>query len=786
MYKSKMSELQESDKMAKKRGIVKVYGIVQGVGFRPFIHKLVNIYGFKGWVQNSSSGVAIDVEGGEESLLEFIREISHNAPALAVVEDVTIQYKSLIGYTDFKIIKSVNDEEGFVLVSPDVSICPDCYNELIDPTNKRYRYPFINCTNCGPRFSIIKSLPYDRDKTTMDSFIMCDECSNEYHDIDNRRYHAQPNCCPECGPKLSLLDRFGNDIKGDAIGIVLKKITSGNIVAVKGLGGFHLACNALDSKAVRKLRERKHRDEKPFAIMCRDVETIRNYAIVTDEEQKIIENVKRPIVLLKKSPDCLLPEEIAPDTDYLGFMLPYTPLHYLLFDNNIKALVMTSANISDNPVVYKNNEAINILNNIADYYLVHDREINIRCDDSVVRVYKGKEYFIRRSRGYAPFPVKLSFDLKPMLACGAEQKASFCVSKGRYAFLSQHIGDLKNHETLNHYENQVDTFKKLFRIDPEIIACDLHPDYLSTEYAEQKHDIKKTYIQHHHAHMASCMADNNLEGDVIGITWDGTGLGTDGTIWGGEVLTGGYSDYSRVCSFLPTNMPGGDNAVKNIYMMALSYLIGTFGKETDSYLNTFPILRDKGEEYKIIYKMISKDINSPITTSCGRLFDGIACLLGLCGTVSYEGQGAVKLESASKYNIADTLDYDVIKKDGLYVYDWRPTINNIMELIKLKNDAAFIASAFHNTLVEVCIRMVDTVRNNTGLNKVTISGGVFQNNYLLNKLVDKLNTMEFEVYTHNRVSTNDEGLSLGQIVIAQNGGGYDVPGSAAKDCIYKQ
>ena len=772
--------------MPKVRSTISIFGIVQGVGFRPFIHKLVNKYDLKGWVQNSTSGVNIDIEGEEEAVHNFIVDIPKKAPALAVIEDIKVEYSNVKNYTEFKIIKSDCDKEGFVLVSPDVSTCKDCYRELMDPKNKRYRYPFINCTNCGPRFTIIKDLPYDRDRTTMSKFPMCFECNREYHDIENRRYHAQPNCCPECGPKLKLFDKYGTSIDGDPIRNVIQKLKDGNIVAIKGLGGFHLACDGLNAHAVTELRKRKHREQKPFAMMSRDIESISKYAYVTESEKNMLESIRKPIVLVKALDNCIIPDEVAPDTDYIGFMLPYTPLHYLLFeDKDLDLLVMTSANISDDPIIYKNEDAISKLKNIADYFLMHNREINTRCDDSVLRVVDGREYFLRRSRGYAPFPIKLDMDLEPILACGAEQKASFSISRGRYVFLSQHIGDLKNYETLCHYEEQIDKFKRLFKIEPEIVACDLHPDYLSTEYANSLESIKKVYIQHHHAHMASCMADNNIRGDVIGVTWDGTGLGTDGTIWGGEILTGGYSHFTRAASFLKAPMPGGDKAVEDLYKMSLSYLIKTYGDNFIDYVYLLPDLKGDKKAIDTLYRMVSRGINSPDTSSCGRFFDGAAALLGICSRAAYEGQGAIKLETVSDAYSKDILNYSIDKEKGMYIYDWRPTIDSIVKSMQYGREISKIASAFHNTLVEVGVKICSMIRHDTGLERVVLSGGVFQNMILLHKFREKLKENGFDVYIHRRVSTNDEGVSLGQLVIAQNGGGYDVPGGSAQDCFNK-
>lgn len=744
----------------------------------------MNRYGFKGWVQNSTAGVTIDIEGEENDILKFIDDIPRKAPELAVVESVKHEFMEKKDYHDFKIINSDCNDPGFVLVSPDVSTCGDCYREMMDPHNKRYGYPFINCTNCGPRFTIIKDLPYDRDRTTMAKFPMCSDCSREYHDIENRRYHAEPTCCPDCGPSIWLCGADGRRLDGDGIRLAVQKMAAGSIVAIKGLGGFHLACNAFDTNAVNNLRQRKRRERKPFALMCRDVETIRKYAYVSADEKRILESIRKPIVLLKKIKGCAMPDEVAPDNDSLGFMLPYTPIHYLLFrEQHIDTLIMTSANISDNPVIYKNEDALSELKGIADYFLIHNRDINTRCDDSVVKVYHGREYFIRRSRGYAPFPIKFMTDLKPILGCGAEQKASFSLSRGRYIFLSQHIGDLKNYETLKHYEEQIENFKRLFKIEPEIVACDLHPDYMSTDYANRLKGVDRVYVQHHFAHMASCMADNSLDQDVIGLIWDGTGYGTDGTIWGGEIMTGNYAGFQRRGTFLKTRLPGGDRAVKDLCSMAVSYLKTTYGSGYPDYIDKLVSLKGKVRNLRILDRMIDRGINSPYTSSCGRLFDGVSAMLGICAEADYEGQGAVRLETAAARNIGCALEFDIVKDGGLYIYDWRSTVEDIVNLCLKGEDISFIASAFHNTVAAAGVRLSELVREDTGINKIVLSGGVFQNGIILDRVVKSLTDRGFEVYTHGRVSTNDEGISVGQLVIAQNGGGLYVPCGTVTDNI---
>ncbi|MCX7951973.1 MAG: carbamoyltransferase HypF, partial [Clostridiales bacterium] len=508
-----------------KRLFLAVNGIVQGVGFRPFIHKLVQDYNLKGWVKNTANGVEIEVEGNEEILYKFIEDLQQKKPKLAVIESVDKQfYNELKGYTEFKIVKSTSDTGRFTLISPDVAICEDCLNEMMDINDRRYLFPFINCTNCGPRFTIIKDVPYDRDKTTMKLFKMCEDCENEYKDIEDRRYHAQPDCCYKCGPSLFYRNSYGAILTHDILTHVKKDLKDGKIVAIKGIGGFHLACNARNKDAVEKLRKRKNREEKPFALMCKDIDTVKQLCDCNIFELEHLNSYRRPIVLLKKKSSDF--DYISPDNNYLGIMLPYVPLHYLLFENELDVLVMTSANLSDNPIIKDNEEAIEQLKEIADTVLFHNRDIYTRCDDSLIYVIDGNEYFIRRSRGYTPFPIKMNFKSQDILACGAEQKASFTLLKDNYAFLSQHIGDLKNIETLQHYKSQIEHFEKIFGITPAKIVCDYHPDYLSTDYAKtrgEKEEKDVYFVQHHHAHMASCMADNDLDEKVIGITWDGTG-----------------------------------------------------------------------------------------------------------------------------------------------------------------------------------------------------------------------------------------------------------------------
>ena len=727
---------------------LKIRGIVQGVGFRPFVHKLVRRCGLSGYIKNTSSGVELELEGERPALERFVALLPEQAPVLAVIESMEASYSSeLRGYKGFEIRQSQREEFRNTLISPDIGICEDCLRELRDPGDRRYRYPFINCTNCGPRFTIIKDIPYDRAKTSMAGFPMCPDCDREYHDIENRRYHAQPDCCASCGPRVFYLDGAGNEIPGDGIELARAALKAGKIVAVKGLGGMHLACRCDDEALVRKLRRRKQRDEKPFALMCRDVDCVRRICRLSEAEEKVLTSFRRPIVLLEKRQPGL---EYLSENGYLGVMLPYTPLHYLLFGDDLDMLVMTSANLSDTPILFKNAEALEKLQGIANGFLLHDREIQTRCDDSLCWVLEGREYPARRSRGYVPFPLRMEGQLQSILACGAEQKASFCLSKGSYVFQSQHIGDLKNMETLENYTQQIAHFKRLFDIEPTIAACDLHPDYMSTEYA-QGLDLPLVQVQHHHAHLAACMADNGLEGEVIGLVWDGTGFGPDGTAWGGECLTGGYEAFQRFGHILPMALPGGDRATKEIDRLAFS-LLCTAGCDTSSIPGA--------ETYRA---MLAAGLNCPLSSGMGRLFDGVAAILGIRSRCGYEGQGAILLEAAAK---DDGGTYPIVLSGSPLVFDWREMIRAIVQDRQQGTETGIIAARFMNTLVAMAVRMAVAAREDTGLNRVCLSGGSFQNMYIMHRLPDRLRNEGFQAFHHSRVSTNDEGIALGQLMIA--------------------
>ena len=737
------------------RVLIHIHGIVQGVGFRPFIHKQVRAYRLAGTIKNTSSGVELELEGERAELERFIADLPRKAPKLAVIERVETEFSAeLKHFTDFEILQSKTEAQRNTLISPDIGICDDCLRELRDPADRRYRYPFINCTNCGPRFTIIKDVPYDRAKTSMSAFPMCPDCDREYHDIENRRYHAQPDCCPDCGPHVFYLDAEGNPVPGDAIELARAALKAGKIVAIKGLGGIHLACRCDEPGIAQTLRRRKQRDEKPFAVMCRDVDCVRKICAVSAEEEALLTSFRRPIVLLQKRGRGAL--EHLSENNYVGVMLPYTPLHVLLFGDDIDMLVMTSANLSDTPIVYRNDEAAERLRGIADGFLLHDREIQTRCDDSLCYCLDGEAYFARRSRGYVPFPVSVHEDAGMCLACGAEQKASFCLSKGNYVFPSQHIGDLKNIETLENYERQIRHFEKLFDIRPTAIACDLHPDYLSTAYAAERsgeEGIPLVRVQHHHAHLAACMADNALSGEVIGLVWDGTGYGTDGTTWGGECLVGGYDGFSRVGSIRPIPLVGGDLVTKEPLRVA------------------WALRRDAGlpteEENGALYEtMLQSGLNCPLSSGMGRLFDGVSAMIGVKTRCSYEGQGAILLEAAAT---ADDGLYPIAweEENGLLRFDWRESIRAVRSDLDRGTDRGVIAARFMNALVDMGVRQCIRAREQSGLERVVLSGGSFQNMYMMHRLPEALRRAGFTVYHHRRVSTNDEGISLGQLLVAR-------------------
>ncbi len=770
-----------------KRVRININGRVQGVGFRPTVYRYAKNRNLTGWVSNTSSGVVIEVEGDLETIEGFINSIKAFPPPQANITSLSTSFLNVKNEKQFTILPSVTHSQPKTQVSPDIAICRDCLKELFNPNDRRYLYPFLNCTNCGPRFTIIKGIPYDRKNTTMKKFKMCPVCEDEYNDPMNRRFHAQPNACAECGPRVLLIkskDKRVTVSDYKAIKDSVRLLKQGNIIAIKGLGGFHLACDATNENAVRRLRSRKYREDKPFAMMVKDINTIKRFCEVSLEEEKLLLSSKRPIVLLKKVQNvkCKLQsikkisDAVAPNNKYLGFMLPYTPLHYLLFQDSLYVLVMTSGNISDEPIAYKNDEAILRLKGVADYFLTHNRDIYIHCDDSVTRIFNNKEIIIRRSRGYVPQPLKVPFSFKyDTLACGAHLKNTFCLGKDNEVFLSHHIGDLENLQTFSAFEEGIEHFKKIFKINPEVVAYDLHPEYLSTKYAKDKYRLSLTThhfipTQHHHAHIVSCLADNGYFGKVIGVTFDGTGFGDDGNIWGSEFLIADTVGYKRVAHLKYVPMPGGEQSIKEPWRMAVTYLYYVYGEDFLS-LNIDFVKRLNKSKWQILKRMIEQRINSPLTSSMGRLFDAISSLIGIRDTINYEAQAAIDLEmridevSNFRFQISN-YKYAVRKKYNVFIIDPKDIVIGVVEDLKQSIPVGIISFKFHNTIAEIVVDVCRRIYMNTHIKEVALSGGVFQNMFLLDRTFNMLNNEGFKVFIHNHVPTNDGGVCLGQAVIA--------------------
>jgi hydrogenase maturation protein HypF len=744
---------------------VKVNGVVQGVGFRPFIFQLAEQYGLKGEVANTSSGVTIQIEGLAEQVAAFERDLSTKSPPLAYIVEINSQPDTIRNFAGFSIAKSKGETKTSTLISPDVSVCNDCLGELLNPDDRRYHYPFINCTNCGPRYTIIDDIPYDRPKTSMRHFKMCADCQSEYDDPHNRRFHAQPNACADCGPHVELYDHRRNPIsQQDPIGKATELLKQGYILAIKGLGGYHLAVDAADTNAVRRLRSRKLREEKPFALMSYNLETVRRFAQAGAAEEKILTSIQRPIVLLRKKNLNCISAEVAPCNKYFGVMLPYTPLHYLILKQGFVALVMTSGNLSDEPIAIDNDDAFERLSCIADYFLIHNREIYLRSDDSIVRHHAGARRFLRRSRGFVPIPIFLKNQIPPILACGAELKNTICVTIQDKAFLSQHIGDLENLATYEFLKLTAAHLKRILGIDPEIIAFDMHPDYLSTRFAQEQQAAHKIQVQHHHAHIVSCMAEHKLEGPVIGLSFDGTGYGRDGAIWGGEILIAEEHDFERVGHLAYVAMPGGAAAIKSPWRMAVSYLQDAFGQ--DLYDLGLPVLKEiENDKLTVISEMISKGVNAPLTSSLGRLFDGVAAICGIRSQVNFEGQAAMELEMLAADTAESTYEYEWLS-EGTYKILPAPIILGVVKDLQDARPVADISAKFHRTLICLFVDLCTVIRKERDLNRVVLSGGVFQNSILLTGLAIALEARNFSVFSHQQVPSNDGGIALGQAVAA--------------------
>ena len=755
-----------------------ITGIVQGVGFRPFIYGLAARNGLTGWVRNTSAGVDIEVDGTPAALDAFVLSLKNELPPLARIDSLDVSVGGPRGFASFEIVASEAVAGAFQPISPDVCICPDCLGELFDPHDRRYRYPFINCTNCGPRFTIITDIPYDRPKTTMAPFEMCPDCAAEYRDPLDRRFHAQPVACPVCGPQVWLEDREGKRLaeKDAAIAEAQKLLEQGRILAIKGLGGFHLACLATDAAAVEELRRRKLRVDKPFALMLADPAAVDRHCLLTDAEGALLTSRQRPIVLLRRRYGSAIAAGVAPHQDTLGVMLPYTPLHYLLFANDTQpvtfrdwALVMTSGNLSEEPIATGNDEARQRLSGLADAFLMHDREIHTRCDDSVVRLFEptageNHPYLLRRSRGYAPDPLTLPLELPPLLATGPELKNIFCLTRQRYAFLSHHIGDLENYETLRSFEDGVAHFERLFRIRPEAIAYDLHPDYLSTRYAlerSRREGLPAIGVQHHHAHVAACMADNGLDGErpVIGVSFDGTGYGEDGAIWGGEFLVADYAGFRRPYHLAYFPLPGGDAAIRRPARVALA-LLWSLGMDWDEVLP--PVEELCFEDRQALRIQLEHKLNIVPTSSMGRLFDAVAALAGVRQKVNYEAQAAIELEAA--LDPAEAGAYPFGSEAG--VVDPRPALVALTADLRAGVPVPLLSARFHNGVAGMVRQVCAEIRRGTGLEEVALSGGVWQNMALLRRAESGLRADGFTVYLHRQAPANDGGVALGQALIA--------------------
>ena len=738
-----------------------VEGFVQGVGFRPFVYQLAERFGLAGFVRNTSQGAVLEVEGTANDLDLFFSTLIDDLPPLAGITRLTQTPIPGHGQIGFKIDLSQARSTRTALISPDVAVCPDCLRELADPRDRRYRYPFINCTNCGPRYTIIEDVPYDRDKTSMRTFKMCAACQAEYDNPADRRFHAQPNACPECGPRTELVDAAGRIVPtADPVSEAAQLIRTGKIVAVKGLGGFHLTVNAFEPSAVERLRRRKHREEKPLAVMSPDLEVIRRYALLNDDEIRVLESRQRPIVLLEARRPSPLAPNVSPDNRYVGVFLPYTPLHHLLLEH-LPAVVMTSGNLTDEPIAVDNEEALARLGEIADYFLRHDRDIYLRADDSVVRVSGTRTRQIRRSRGFAPAPVILKQSIPPVLAVGGELKNTVCLAKGDRAFISQHIGDLENQAALDSFARAIEHLRRILDIEPEAVAHDLHPGYLSTRWALEESGLEAIGIQHHHAHVVSGMAEHGLTGPVIGLACDGTGYGTDGHIWGGELLLVDGFRFERRghLEYLP--LPGGEAAIREPWRMAVACLKNAHGALPDTDL----IRRQEPSQLNLLTQMIDKKINSPLTSSLGRLFDAVAALAGLRDRVAFEGQAAMMLEMICPDGDFRPYPYELDTSANQWILRSGPLFRALLADLE-KAPAGAISARFHRTIVEALVEMATRLSKETGVRQVVLSGGCFQNQVLTDGLTAGLARRGLTVFSQDKVPANDGGLSLGQALAA--------------------
>jgi hydrogenase maturation protein HypF len=742
--------------------VFKIYGRVQGVGFRPFVYRLAKELNLKGYVLNSSSGVEIVLQGEKEIVDKFIDKLKKDAPPLSKIEKIENSFLDLEEFNDFTIYES-REDEGFNFISPDIAICEDCLKELFDPKDRRYKYPFINCTNCGPRYTIIEDMPYDREKTTMKIFKMCEDCEKEYKDPESRRFHAQPNACFECGPEIwieNLNER--KIIKDDVFKELANLLQKGEIVLIKGVGGFHIVCDATNDKGVLSLRERKRRTSKPFALMMKDIDMVKNYCYVNEKEEELLQSKERPIVLLKIKSLLPISKFVAPNLNYLGVMLPYAPYHYLIFEEFKKPLIFTSGNLSDEPIVKDNDEAREKLSNISKIFIFHNREIKHRVDDSVVFVEKNSKFFVRRARGYAPDPIKIHISLNPSLSLGGELKNTFSLGYKNYVFMSPHIGDLKDKDTLQVFEDTIFEYIKLFKISPEILIMDLHPQYLSTEFGEKfKNYLELKYVQHHKAHAFSLILDREIKENSIFFSFDGTGYGEDGKIWGGEVFFGNIFELKRVAHFKNFKMLKSDYAIENPKRILYLYIKKNFPEKLYLIENKFSDF-----EIDILEKISQFKENLIETSSCGRIFDMVSSLIGIKDEVSYEGEAAILLEMESmKDKNFDFYDFKLNENEIIEI-DFSSVIENIIFDLE-KYDKSYIGRKFHNTIAKIIFELSKILREKYKTKKIGFSGGVFQNRLLINLICDIFKDSDFEIYFHERVPPNDGGISLGQIALGK-------------------
>ncbi len=740
---------------------ITIRGVVQGVGFRPFIYRLAKELDIKGWIINSSQGVFIEAESDRLTLEKFLLKIDTDRPKNSYIQSFEHTWLDPEGFQLFEIRESVEAGSKTALVLPDISTCNDCLEEIFDPKNRRYLYPFTNCTNCGPRFSIIASLPYDRRNTTMAEFEMCDDCRVEYTDPLNRRFHAEPTACPKCGPKVALTDNTGKQFssKNEAIIDAVRYLKEGRIIALKGIGGYQLICDAGNDEAVKTLRANKRRSEKPFALMFPDLETIISVCEVSGNELRILNSVESPIVLLKrkKNINSVVSVECAKGNPYFGIMLPYSPLHHILMQELDKPIIATSGNISEEPICITEEQAFEKLSDIADYFLIHNRKILRHVDDSIVRYAGGNEMMIRRARGYAPLPVVMNGIKGTVLASGAHLKNTIALNKDGNVFISQHIGDLENIESINAFKNVIGDLESFYELKPERVICDLHPDYISTKYSELL-GVPVHKVQHHYAHVLSCMAENELEGELLGVSWDGTGYGTDGAIWGGEFINPNGMNFKRAGYFKPFRLPGGESAIHDVWKIGFSLLYNVYDENAFSLENIAFLKRN---DINLVKQMLDKDLNSPITTSAGRLFDGVSAILGLKSTANFEAQAAIDLEFATdEVKINDYFAFSIDEdNDGAFIFNWHNVIKGIVDDMRNNISVNLISAKFHNSLSEAIIQIAKKV----GYNRIVLSGGCFLNKYLLERTIERLTEEGFKPYTQQRVPSGDGGISLGQM-----------------------